>query len=183
MKTKFSLIVPLFFLFFAAACSTKTAYTPLSATVVDPKSVFTVGAISDQTGFAFPQDATEKLVIAEEMEKALKIALLAKGALDEGQGAALGEQSWVINVDVVKYSPGNAFSRWLLPGLGATNLSVVATIADKDGVAAASIPVERYIGAGGAYTIGAWKYVFTEVAEAVVGTLVDPAKREKPAKP
>ena len=100
------------------------------------------------------------------MREALEKALRAKGALGE-------EAPWLVKVELVDYAPGNAFARWLLPGAGATKLKAVATVVDSEGSRAATIPVERSIGFGGAYTIGAWKYVFDEVAVEMVRLLTE----------
>ncbi|MDR2368860.1 MAG: DUF4410 domain-containing protein [Deltaproteobacteria bacterium] len=145
-------------------------YVPIvGAENVEAGSLFSVGEVSDKSGFKFPEGEEEKIVLTEAMTGALKKALEAKGAQGEGQ--------WLINVDITEYAPGNAFARWLMPGAGATVLGVVAHIVNQEGVAAARIPIRRSIGFGGGYTIGAWEYVFDEVAEAIVETLINPEKR------
>jgi hypothetical protein len=105
------------------------------------------------------------------MRDALLEALTKKGVL--------GEYQWVINIDIVKYVPGDAFSRWLLPWSGPTNLTVEATILNQDGMAAAMIPVERSIVGGGGFTIGAYRYVFNDVANTIVDILTNPSKRNQ----
>jgi hypothetical protein len=175
MKCKPCLSVSLLLLLFTAACSTKASYIAVpDAAVVEPHALFSIGQISDKTGFEFPQGETDTLVLTEAMAEALKKALESKGASGEGQ--------WIINVDIVEYAPGNAFYRWLLPGAGETKLGVVAHIASQEGVTSARIPVERSIAAGGGYTIGAWEYVFTEVATVIVDYLVDLEKRNAPSR-
>jgi hypothetical protein len=119
--------------------------------------------VVDETGFSFPADEPDKVVLAEAMADALKKALTQKQLFADDQ--------WTINVTMTEYEPGNAFTRWLLPGAGATRLNVVAHIVNPEGAVAANIPVERYIGMGGGYTVGAWKYVFDEVAAAIVDSL------------
>ncbi|MDR1035492.1 MAG: DUF4410 domain-containing protein [Deltaproteobacteria bacterium] len=170
-------------------------------------SNFAVGEITDNSGFKFPENEKEVIDLKQAMREALQTALREKGALREGvapgeqpvtgdgsspgQGTASGEGTpplgeaiaapytpyWTVNVDIVKYEPGNAFSRWLMPGAGTTRLSVVANITNQTGLNAARIASERSIGFGGAYTIGAWKYVFDEVAKEIVQTLIDPKRR------
>jgi hypothetical protein len=139
---------------------------------VEASSHFSVGQVTDNSGFKFPEGETETVVLTQAMAEALEKSLRAQGNLGDGQ--------WIINVDITEYSPGNAFARWLLPGAGATVLGVVANIVDQNGLPAARIPIERSIGFGGAYTVGAWKYVFNEVAEAIVDLLIHPEKRVSP---
>jgi hypothetical protein len=163
----------LLILFLLSACSTKTSYNPISENIkVDPGSVFSVGEIKDDSGFVFPPDEEDTLILTDSMKDALVQALKTNNVF--------GDDQFVITVKILSYSPGNAFHRWLLPGAGATKLKVEATILNQEGVAAASIPVERSIAAGGGFTIGAWKYVFVEVAEAIVDILTDPGKRNTP---
>jgi hypothetical protein len=169
---KKGLLLPIYclFLLFVVACSTKATYIALPDSVnVEPTSLFSVGEITDSSKFQFPQGETDTLVLTDAMSEALEKALKGKGALGDGQ--------WIINVDIVDYAPGNAFMRWLLPGAGETLLKVVAHIVSQEGVAAARLPVERSIAAGGGYTVGAWEYIFTEVAETIVEYLTDMEKR------
>jgi hypothetical protein len=44
-------------------------------------------------------------------------------------------------------------------------------VLDGDGGAVGTFSVERSIAAGGGYTVGAYKYVFDEVAKAIVDYL------------
>ncbi|MDR2301841.1 MAG: DUF4410 domain-containing protein [Deltaproteobacteria bacterium] len=170
MKRKLCILFSFSLLFFAAACSTKVSYVPLDGGArVEPSSHFSVGQVTDNSGFKFPEGETETVVLTQAMAEALEKSLRATGNLGEGQ--------WIINVDITQYAPGNAFARWLLPGAGATVLGVVANIVDQNGVAVARVPIVRSIGFGGAYTVGAWKYVFTEVSEAIVDVLIHPEKR------
>ncbi len=66
--------------------------------------------------------------------------------------------------------PGNAFARWLLPGLGATKLSIECTLREGN-QEVGTITVDREVAVGGGYTIGEWKEVFEDVAKNVVKEL------------
>ena len=77
-----------------------------------------------------------------------------------------------LSVAIIQYSKGNAFGRWLMPGVGKTILSVEANIIDDQGVTIAESQATRSIGAGGGYTIGAWKQVFADVAQSLILDLV-----------
>jgi hypothetical protein len=173
MKSLLSLIFASCMIF-AVGCSTRTAYMPVSgAPEISPESNFRVGEITDRSGFVFPPDEDETIVLEQAMRGALLKALAAKGALDDKNA------QWTIAVEITEYRPGNAFRRWLVPGMGATRLSAVASVSDGYGRQAARISVSRNIGAGGGYTVGAWKYVFDEVAEEIVDALTDPGKRKR----
>ena len=155
-------------------CSTKTAYieTPGSE-YVDPAAQFNVGDITDSSGFQFAPDDEDAFNLADAMRESLQSELSKYVAQNTSK-------QYSINIDILKYAPGNAFARWLMPGAGATKLSVNAAIIDDEGGAAANIPVERSIAAGGGFTIGAWKYVFDEVAAEIVKIITDISKRKPP---
>lgn len=159
-------------LLFAFGCSTKTSYTPIANVQEVPLgSTFKIGEITDKSGFVSPANPDESIDLKLAMGESLRKALKEKGSFGEETS------QWTIEVEIVEYEPGNAFVRWLLPGAGATKLKVVASIINENAQQAAKIAVERSIGFGGGYTIGAWKYVFDEVAREIVGTLTDPSKR------
>ena len=67
------------------------------------------------------------------------------------------------SVAIEEYVKGDAFQRWLVPGVGSTVLEVHAELREADrpvGAAAARRPAD----AGGGYTIGAWKSIFGQIA-------------------
>ncbi|WP_455379236.1 YajG family lipoprotein [Petrachloros mirabilis] len=79
---------------------------------------------------------------------------------------------FTLDLDILEYRPGNAFQRWLLPGYGSTVLGVRGSLKDaQSGAVAAEFVHERSVYFGGAYTIGAWSYVFDEVAEDIAEDL------------
>ncbi|MDR3154537.1 MAG: DUF4410 domain-containing protein [Deltaproteobacteria bacterium] len=187
-------------------CSMKSSYIQTPGSPEVPAGArFAVGEITDSSGFEFPPDEKETVDLRQAMGDSLRKALEAKGALaeesrasreavvsqsqeakesqgaqdaqDGGVGLETRNSQWTIDVEIKEYAPGNAFARWLMPGLGKTKLSVLARIEDPEGNAAARIPVERSIAMGGGFTIGAWKYVFDEVANELVGVLVDLKRR------
>lgn len=155
-------------------CSTKSSYTTLpGATYVEPTASFHVGEISDTSGYTFEPDDKDAFDLKDAMRSSL-VAELQKNNVYSEVG------KYFIDIAILNYAPGNAGLRWLLPGAGSTKLSVIATIFDENKKAQAKIPVERFIAAGGALTIGAWKYVFQEVAEEIVKVLTDTSKRKTP---
>jgi len=84
------------------------------------------------------------------------------------EGLAGSNATYVIKTKITEYAPGNAFTRWIIPGAGATKLSTESIVYTTDNIEVARIPVHRSIAAGGGYTIDAWKYVFEDVAKETV---------------
>jgi hypothetical protein len=76
-----------------------------------------------------------------------------------------------LNIRIIQYKKGNAVARWMMPGVGITVLSVEAVLTDPEGKEIGWGQVTRSIGAGGLYTIGAYKTIFNEVADALVKEL------------
>ena len=138
-------------------CSTKSSLEWLEPSIkIAPTDKFEIGEVTDQSGFV---PAESELEPAEAMKKALVTAMQRENLLGN---------EFKIDTTVLAYSPGNAFSRWLVPGMGATHLKTISYIYGKDGNKVAELPVERKISAGGGFTIGAWREVFSEVAEEIV---------------
>lgn len=73
-----------------------------------------------------------------------------------------------LEIYIVQYQEGNAFGRWLAPGLAKTILSVETSLKNTDGEILLQSQVTRSVGAGGGYTIGAWSKVFEDVAKKIV---------------
>lgn len=139
-------------------CSMKSNLHRADATVNLPMSTkFKLGETVDASGFSFT-DQTEQFSLKDAMAGALAAALAQEGLTSDTAG-------YIINTRITGYAPGNAFTRWVLPGAGATKLSTESVITTTENVEVARIPVERSIAAGGGYTINALKYVFEEVAK------------------
>ncbi|EGY24611.1 hypothetical protein DA2_3227 [Desulfovibrio sp. A2] len=154
----------LFCVLFTAGCSTKSRITPMGdAAHIPAGSTFSVGQTVDDSSFKFGEQ-DEKFSLCDTMSASLKNALVQE-AMESAQGPL------VIKTRILAYAPGNAFARWLVPGAGATKLSTESEVYAPDGSMLAKIPVERSIAAGGGYTIGAWKYVFDDVAKEIVAVL------------
>ena len=141
-------------------CGTKSAFIqPPGAPPINSSDGFKVGNVEDLSGFQFKPDDNDAFSLKEAMSAALDSALAKQGLTGAGP--------YSVNVNILFYAPGNAFVRWLLPGAGSTLLSVEAFIVDEQSVQVAKIPVERHISAGGGFTIGAYKYIFKDVAEEI----------------
>ena len=163
------ILAPALALALAAGCGTKSSYMPTPSMELNPSGGFRVDQVNDSSGYKFPHGGN-----AFDLKDAMASALRAELGR---QGLAAEKGLYTINVNILAYVPGNAFARYLLPGAGATKLYVEALILDRHYIEVAKIPVYRHIGVGGAFTIGAHKYVFEDAAQEIVSILKNPAKR------
>lgn len=140
------------------SCSTRGAISTYNSDIhLDETATFKNVSVVDESGYIW--DDKDKIDIAETMKNAIDAALMKEN---------LAGDDYTIKTTIIKYDPGNAFKRWLLPGdYGATKLDTITKVY-KDDTLVANIPVERYVGFGGVFTIGKWKAVFNEVAETIV---------------
>lgn len=115
--------------------------------------------ITDESGFT---PSGEDLDPKQAMRTALEAALT--------KANLLGTE-YKLKIEISEYEPGNAFARWVLPGLGGTYLRTRTYVQNADNGTVATIPVNRTVAAGGAFTIGAWRECFNEVAEEIVKIL------------
>ncbi len=145
------------------ACSTKSQFVPINAVHGQCQALIRIGDITDSSGYT-PGKDDPRISPADSMRTALRAELTKKGLLSEAEAA------YVLDIEILGYAPGSAFGRWLLPGVGATKLRIQSTLRCA-GIDAAHIPVDRSIAAGGAFTIGAWEYIFTDVSERLVHDL------------
>lgn len=75
----------------------------------------------------------------------------------------------VLKTKLIEYEPGNAFGRWLLPGLGTTVCTVHAELLDKKTRALVGRMESRQtVSFGGAYSIGADKYICERAADDLI---------------
>lgn len=87
---------------------------------------------------------------------------------------------FVFKSKLIEYEPGNAFGRWLLPGLGTTVCTVHAEILDKrNGALVGSMESRQTVSVGGAYSIGADKYICKRVADDLIDDIDEKLGREK----
>jgi len=75
----------------------------------------------------------------------------------------------VLKTKLIEYEPGNAFGRWLLPGLGTTVCTVDAELLDKKtGALIGRLHSRQTVSFGGAYSIGADNYICKRVADDLI---------------
>ena len=116
-----------------------------------------VDKVVNDTGFAFDIDIEHMLTDALE-DQLLEEDLLWLGG---------NEPVLIMESKIVEYRKGNAFKRWMMPGWGATELSIRCELKDDKNNLVGSALASREVVAGGGYTIGAWKTVFKDVANDV----------------
>ncbi|MCR5259344.1 MAG: hypothetical protein K6E40_14445 [Desulfovibrio sp.] len=132
-----------------------------NATSFGGNATFQNSSVTDDSGWK-PEEGDAKIDLAAVLKSAIDVELGVEGIAGDG---------YRIKTSILKYEPGNAFKRWLMPGYGATKLYTESYVYDRNDVQVAKIPVTRYVGMGGGFTIGAWKEVFTDVARELVRTL------------
>jgi hypothetical protein len=78
----------------------------------------------------------------------------------------------VLKTKLIEYEPGNAFGRWLLPGMGTTICTVDAELLDKQtGALIGRLNSRQTVSFGGAYSIGADTYICKRVADDLVAEI------------
>jgi len=120
-----------------------------------------VAKVVNDTGFVFDIDIEKMLADALE-DQLLEEDLLWLGG---------NEPVLVMESRIIGYKKGSAFKRWMMPGWGATELSIRCDLKDDKANQVGSAIASREVFAGGAYTIGAWQTVFKDVANDVAEDL------------
>ena len=142
-----------------AGCANVQHQAKLDKTYLPKEDVsIRVDKVVNDTGFDFDIDIETKLADALE-DKLLEEDLLWLGGEEP---AALSMESRIVG-----YRKGSAFKRWMMPGWGATQLSIRCELKDGKGNKVGSAMASREIVAGGLYTVGAWQTVFNDVAHDV----------------
>ncbi len=116
-----------------------------------------VAEISNKTGFNYEIN----------IEQLLKSAFVKQLKTNNLLADENSKNIIILNVDIMKYSEGSAFKRWLMPGWGKTELTITAKLYSNN-QEIGTLKATREIIAGGGYTIGAWEYVFNDLAEDVI---------------
>lgn len=157
----------------AFGCSTKVAYIANDSQqleAVDPRGQFSLGKVSDLSGFKFAPKDINTLDLVDSMTVSMQLALTKYPPRNRNK-------QYIINIDILEYDPGNAAKRYFLPGSGKTKLSIKATVSDENGNIYATVPVERSIGWGILGNPNAWKTVFDEVSWHAMRNIIAGAKR------
>jgi len=87
----------------------------------------------------------------------------------------------ILKSKLIEYEPGNAFGRWLLPGLGTTVCTVDAEILEKGtGALVGRVQSRQTVSIGGAYSIGADTYICKRVADDLIKEIEKRVQSERP---
>jgi hypothetical protein len=120
-----------------------------------------VAEVVNDTGFNFDIDI-EKMLSNNLEEQLNEENLLCLGEL---------EPNLFLESRIIGYKKGSAFKRWMMPGWGATELSIRCDLKDDKNNLVGSAMASREIIAGGLYTVGAWETIFKAVANDVAEDL------------
>jgi hypothetical protein len=132
-----------------------SSYTPDAMTGIE------VGKVTNETG---------KAVNTQLIEDMLRQALTAKLKAENLLWSSGMQNKLVLDSKILDYEEGDAFKRWLLPGWGATVLTIQSDLR-QDGQLVGTVDAKRTVSVGGGYTIGAWRTVFDSLAGDVVEDL------------
>ena len=72
-----------------------------------------------------------------------------------------------LTANITKYNPGNAFYRWLAPGLGTTDLNILVTL-NNNGVKRNDIFLKESVSFGGGYSIRQYKLIFGDISSNLI---------------
>ncbi len=135
-----------------------------------PDTQVAVEAVSNDTGKSFDFD------IAEELKKQLNLQLAREGLQ---WASASGGEPLHLSAKILHYEKGNAFGRWLWPGVGSTVLEVEGELMTRgNSEKVAKVKALRTVDMGGAYSIGQWKIVFESVARDIAQELKKQLRRK-----
>ena len=143
-----------------SACSTTSTIEVVDESAFAESFTIDTVVVNNATGEEFDIDIEAMLGDAVREE------------LSDKNLSGVGGLDYTLKVSIIQYEKGNAFARWVMPGLGKTVLSVEATLVDANERVLAESQATRSVGAGGGYTIGAWKAVFSDVADSLVADLL-----------
>lgn len=153
-----------------AGCAGPTSSVKGEAPGLKPGMKIEVGKVVTPPGSSFEVD------VGTLMRESLNRALTEEDLIWSGDPT---ETRLKLDLQIVDYQPGNAFKRWLLPGYGSTILQISGQLTDVQTVEIAGrFDHKRGVGIGGAYTIGAWKTIFDNVANDIAMSLANRIFRE-----
>ena len=138
----------------------------------EPTIGIEVGKVTNETGKTFGPEIN--------VEDMLRRALTEKLTADYLLSDNTTQSKLVLDSKILDYDEGDAFKRWLLPGWGATVLTIQSDLR-KDGQLVGTVDAKRTVSAGGGYTIGAWKTIFDNLAADVVEDLRTKIPTTKPS--
>jgi uncharacterized lipoprotein YajG len=154
---RLSIAVLLGVVLFLAGCATSPETAKIqSGRLPQPGAKIALASIGNKSGAKF--ECNVENLLRNSIVQALKEENLFVDKSIKGP-------DFTLSLFLTEYRPGNAFKRWLLPGYGGTVLAVDGELRDaKDNGLIATVTHKRGVYAGGAFSIGAWEYIFNTVA-------------------
>jgi uncharacterized lipoprotein YajG len=115
----------------------------------------------------------EKIDISDEKQYEVDVKKMLRSALEKTLqdknmlwDGSPDKKYYGISLRIIDYEMGNAFKRWLLPTYGSTILSVHTDITDLEKNEIVSFMEHKQtVAAGGLYSVGAWDYIFDQLAK------------------
>jgi len=133
--------------------------------------LFEVAPVTNDTGKTFAFD------IAEEFGNRIRSQLESKGYI-VAAGSDGTDDALIVRCSITSYEPGSAFSRWLAPGAGKTQATVLTTLVDKGtGAAVGEMLSAEAVGTGGLYSAGADRWILEKIAKGVVDKIEERMKK------
>ena len=133
--------------------------------------IFEVAPVSNDTGKTFAFD------IAEEFGNQIRSQLESKGYI-VAAGSGGTDDALIIRCSITSYEPGSAFARWLAPGAGKTQATVLTSLVDKrTGTTIGELLSADAVGGGGLYTVGADRWILEKIAKGVVEKIDERMKK------
>lgn len=134
-----------------------------------------LGTVVNKTGNIFDVD----------IEAILESAIVRKLSVESLLAYRGNSNAVVMDVSIIKYRKGNAFSREILPlpGYSSTVLVIEASLFDSEGNLDATAQAKRSVDWGGRYTVGAWSYIFDDLANDLVEDLRSEIRKAQAKQP
>ena len=133
--------------------------------------IFEVVPVANETGKSFEFD------VAEELGKQIKSQLESRGYV-VATGAGGTDNVLVIKCGITAYEPGSAFKRWLAPGAGKTQATVVTSLVEKrTGAVVGEFLSADAVGGGGLYSAGADRWILEKIAKGIVEKIDERMKK------
>jgi len=126
--------------------------------------VFEVMPTINETGETFEFNVTNELT------ENVKSRLREKGYTVEE--AIIPEGVLVIKNSLMDYEAGNAFGRWLAPGVGVTQATVKTSLIDKTtGTIIGEMVTSESVSSGGLFSVGAYKQILDNIAKGIANEI------------
>jgi hypothetical protein len=154
-----------------SGCASTPAVRMESAEPLRKYGIFEVEPVSNDTGKTFAFD------IAEEFANQIRSQLESKGYI-VASGSGGTDDALIIRCSIASYAPGSAFTRWLAPGAGKTQATVLTSLVDKrTGSAVGEMLSAEAVGGGGLYSVGADRWILEKIAKGIVEKIEERMKK------